>query len=155
MSYNIGNLVFDLDGHEHESDRKIKIKLADGTIKEIEGFEFRNACIGGDDIIYIKELNPMKEAWGKGITDFVRLADKLMEICENEYEAITLNDDDDADPCDILHMENEIAKIADFYIQKCNLEKYVEERYGYYEPGAGDTDEVYAKIGVLKNFMNL
>lgn len=153
MVYNVSEMLEDLDGHE--LDTVIKIKLNDGTIKEIAGFQFINGCIGGDNIIYIKEENQLKQSWGKGITNFLRLADKIMVICEEEYQRELKEEGDDADPCDILDIMNGVAKIADFYIDKCNLGEKVKEEYGFYEHGAGDTDEVYAKIYVLKNFMNI
>lgn len=152
MSYNVGFCLDDLNGHP--SDRVIKIKLSNGETRDIDGLQFANACIGGDDIIYIKEIDPLKEAWGRGIEDFVQFAEKIMKVCSDEYHRMSL-EDDDYDPCDILHIENEIAKTADFYIKKCNLQKYVKDIVGYYEPGAGDTDEVYAKIRVLKDYMCL
>lgn len=153
MVYNVAEILDDLDGHE--LDTVIKIKLNDGTIKEIAGFQFINGCIGGDNIIYIKERNILKENWGRSINHFLRLADRIMNVCEEEYEKVTDEDGDDSDPCDILDMMNQIAKTADFYIDKCNLKENVEKEYGYYEIGAGDPDEIYAKIRVLKNFMNI
>lgn len=152
MVYNVAEILEDLDGHE--LDTVIKIKLNDGTIKEISGFQFINGCIGGDNIIYIKEENPLKKKWGKGIKNFLKLAGKVMTVCEEEYHRITEEEGDDADPCDILDIMNEVAKLADFYIDKCNLKEKVKEEYGFYEHGAGDTDEIYAKINVLQIFMN-
>ena len=153
MNYDVSEILEDLKGHEGVPDRQIKIKLNDGTIKEIEGIQFLNACIGGDDVIYIKEMNPLIRDWGEGIKDFVNFANKIMSVCEKEsFEHI---DDDDYDSGDVIHIENEIAKLADFYIKKCNLQEKVKEEWGYYEVGAGETDEVYAKLKVLKHFINI
>lgn len=152
MVYNIRELLEDIDGHENTPNRQIKIKLADGTIKDIDGFEFYNVIVGGDDVIYIKEANPLKEEWRDDIKQFIIFSEKIMKVCEEEYERVSV--DEDYDTSDILDIENEIAKLSDFYIKKCHLEKEVEKRYGCdYNVGAGDTDEVYAKINTLKAFI--
>lgn len=152
MVYDVSVILEELKGHEGAPDREIKIKLDDGTVREIDGFQFKNACIGGDDIIYIKEISPLKREWKKPIESFLEFGDKIMNVCELEYDKHC--DDEDYDTMDILHIENEIAKLADFYITRCNLQEKVKEEWGYYEPGAGDTDEVFAKLRVLRNFVN-
>ena len=151
MVYNVSELLEDLDGHEGIADRQIKIKLSDGSVKEIAGFEFRNACIGGDDIIYIKEENPLKVKYGEDIRRFVSFAEKILDVCVTEYGKWI--NDDDFDSAEILDIENEIAIQSDFYIRKCKLEEEVIKEVGFYEPGTGGDEEVFSKIKVLKRFI--
>lgn len=151
MVYNVSEILEDLDGHEGIGDREIKIKLADGSVREIAGFEFRNACIGGDDIIYIKEENPLKMKYEKDIRIFLSFARRILKVCQEEYDKQSGNDD--FDPAEIFDIENEIAKQADFYIRRCKLEKEVIKRLGFFEPGTGSEYEASDKLEVLEKFI--
>lgn len=139
MVYNVLEMLEDLDGHE--LDTVIKIKLNDGTIKEIAGFQFINGCIGGDDIIYIKEEN----LWDKyhnevGVTicNMKEIIKLLKRVVEHKY----VNDPDWALECIIR-----VAEECDYWLNKLNIEHD-------FEPLTGPEYEVIDKIELLSKWLN-
>lgn len=143
--YQIWEILEDLDGHPE--DREIKIKLKDGTILDIDGIQFRNACIGGDDIIYVKELDPIRKEHEKRVEMFLEFCDQILNVCDKTYHKLKRVFDDDFDNYDILTIENEIAKSCDDWFRWLKLDIK-------YEPGCGSEDELYFKINVLKKWLD-
>ena len=90
LDYTVSECLDDLDGHE--LDRVIRIKLANGDVKIVDGIQFLNASIGGDDIIYIKELDPLWVKYHNEVLYFVKKAQVLSEYlisiieCGDKYE---------------------------------------------------------------------
>ena len=146
MVYNVSEILEDLEGHEGIADREIKIKLADGSVREIAGFEFRNACIGGDDIIYLCEEDPIRKEYFKRVKMFVEFCNDILDVCNKTYKQLDYMFDGDFDPMDILHIENEIAKSCDDWFRWLKLDIK-------YEPGCGTEEELYFKIGVLESWL--
>lgn len=142
--YNVGFALDDLDGHEH--DRIIKIKLADGTVKDIDGIQFLNACIGGDDIIYITELDPIRSDYEESVQVFIDFVEEILEKCNKHYHIGEQKLKDNFDCCFILDIQNEIAKECDNWFKWLKLDIK-------YEPGCGSEDEVYFKINILKTWL--
>ena len=150
---NVADMLDWLEGHDW--DREIKIKLHDGSIKEVEGVQFRNVCVGGDDIIYIVEKNPLREKYRQSISELVEFVEQVFEVCEHEDAKGKKRYGDDFDNYHILGAYFYLCREMDFYIEKCNLQKKIEERFGRYDPGCGETDEAYTKLEVLKDFISL
>lgn len=142
--YRVGELLDDLDGHDYC--REVKIKLANGEVKNIEGVNFINGCIGGDDIIYLCEVDPIRKKHYKRVEMFVNFCNEIMDVCKKTYKKLDCTFDGDFDNCDILDIENEIAKSCDEWFRWLKLDIK-------YEPGCGSEDELYFKIGVLEKWL--
>lgn len=148
---NVEDMLDLLEGHDW--DREIKLKLHDGRIKEIEGFKFRNACVGGDDIIYIVEKNPLREKYGEEIRELTDFTESILKFCEAENLKGLAKYGDNWDGDYIKTIMIGLCNEMDFYIKKCKLERYVEKKLGYYEEGCGCDDEAYIKLDVLQSFI--
>lgn len=72
--YTVSELLCDLEGHESEPKREIKIKLKDGTVKNIEGINYRSIYADGDEIIYITERDDIWEDNKKELEIFLKIA---------------------------------------------------------------------------------
>lgn len=150
-SFNVSDMLDLLDGHDQ--DREIKIKLCDGTTKNIAGFCFRNACIGGDDIIYIEEENPLKVKYGEEIYDLVIFIESIFDLCRDEQVRLEKKYKDDCDDAYVKTVMIGLCQEMDWYIKKCKLEKKVIEKIGFFEPRCGSDDEAYIKLEVLRDFI--
>ena len=148
---NVIDMMDCLEGHDF--DREIKIKLHDGSVKEVEGVSFINACVGGDDIIYIVERNPLRVKYEEEIRELTDFVEKVFKLCETETLKGFAKHGDDWDDDYIKTVMIGLCKEMDFYIKKCKLEKYVEKQVGYYEEGCGGEDEAFIKLNVLQSFI--
>ena len=148
---NVKDMLDLLEGHDW--DREIKLKLHDGSIKEIEGFNFRNTCVGGDAIIYIVERNPLRIKYEEEIGELIDFVANIFELCETENHRGYAKYRDDWDGDYIKTVMIGLCKEMDFYIKECKLEKYVEKQLGYYEEGCGGEDEAFIKLNVLQSFI--
>ena len=144
LDYTVAECLDDLDGHN--LDRIIKIKLCNGEVKTIDGVEFLNSCIGGDDIIYLKELDPIRAEYERRVEMFIDFCEKIISVCEKTYEDLDKEFNGDFDNCDILDIENEIAKSCDDWFRWLKLDIK-------YEPGCGSVDELFFKIEVLNKWL--
>lgn len=151
IEFTVSDLQKCLDGYEN--DIVVKIKLCDGTTKDIAGFSFRNACIGGDNIIYIEEVNPLKIKYGSEIEELTVFAEQIFEVCEKEEIKGNRKYRDEFDNSYILGVIIEICKEMDYYIRKCKLENIVRERIGFFESGCGSHEEALMKLDILRDFV--
>ena len=149
---NIEVLKEKLEGFD--KDVEVKIKLHTGEVKEIYDLSFRNKSVGGDNIIYIMEENPYWKIYHDDIEDFTNFATEVLALCINASEiGYKRLGDDYFENEYILEIRIQLAKEADYYIQRCKLEKEVDRICGYYEPGCGSFEEIKIKLEVLKDFL--
>lgn len=90
IEFTVFDMLDDLDGHCE--DHKMMIKLSDGSIHQIAGIEFRNACIGGDDILYIKEVDPLWKKYGEEVSALVNHLYKIIDPIFNMLDDIKIDD---------------------------------------------------------------
>lgn len=141
--FTVNDMLYDLDGHNGE--HEIKIKLDDGTIKEIDGIQFRNIIANGDDILYIRELSPIRARFQKEIKNFVEYMEPIIENL-NIIEGLSRsNEDFDGDF--IYEIKNTIARNCDSYFAKLQLDIR-------YDIGCGSNRELEIKLDVLKTWLN-
>jgi hypothetical protein len=142
--YTVGELLDDLDGHDY--DTEVKIKLPSGESKEISGAYFINACIGGDNIFYLCEEDPIRREYAKRVSMFIDFCENILDICQQTYYKLDSEFDGDFDNCDILNIQNEIAKSCDDWFKWLKLDIK-------HEPGCGSEEELFFKIRVLKKWL--
>lgn len=141
--FTVNDMLYDLDGHNGE--HEIKIKLDDGTIKEIEGIQFKNIIANGDDILYIRELSPIRARFQKEIKIFLEYIEPTIENL-NIIEGFSRNNED-FDGDFIYEIKNTIARNCDLYFTKLELD--IE-----YDIGCGSDKELEVKLDVLRTWLN-
>ena len=142
--FTVNDMLYDLDGHD--GDYEMKIKLDDGTIKEIEGIQFRNIIANGDDILYIRELSPLRERFQKEIKIFLEYIEATIRNL-NVIEKGCLKNNEDFEGEFIYEIKNSIAKNCDSYFKDLKLDIK-------YDVGCGSDKELEIKLGVLKSWLN-
>ena len=142
--FTVDDMLYDLDGHD--GSYEMKIKLDDGTIKEIEGIQFRNIIANGDDILYIRESSPLRKKFQKEITIFVEYIEAAIRNL-NIIEKGCLKNNEDFDSEFICEIKNVIARNCDLYFKELKLD--IE-----YDIGCGSDKELEIKLGVLKSWLN-
>ena len=139
--YEVIDLLDDLDGHD--ANTEIQIQLADGTKKKVAGVCFINSCIGGDNIIYITEKNPLREKYEERVEAFIDFADIIIKECDAYYHYLNKNFEEDYDPSIIFHLQNELGKECDTWFKTLKLDIK-------YEVGVGSEEELSDKLYVLR-----
>lgn len=139
LDYKVKDMLDTLNGHE--SDKIMKIKLADGTVLPIAGIQFRNACIGGDDILYVRELDPL---WVEYHEEVEAVAYNLHSVARELNCAIrsrVLTDTDWA-----LDGMIRVAQECDYWLDKLNIKHN-------FEPLTGPDNEIFDKIELLNKWV--
>lgn len=142
--FTVNDMLYDLDGHNGE--HEIKIKLDDGTIKEIDGIQFRNIIADGDDVLYIKELTPLRKRFQKEIEIFLDNIEgviKNLKIIDNACTKNNANFDSDF----IYEIMVCIARTCDWYFKALQLDIR-------YDIGCGSDKELKIKLDVLRTWLN-
>lgn len=142
--YRVGELLDDLDGHDFCEE--VKVKLANGEIVDLLGVQYVNACIGGDDIVYLCEADPIRKKYLKRVSMFVDFCNEILDVCNETYKKLDREFDGDFDNCDIIDIEDQIARSCDDWFKWLKLDIK-------YEPGCGTEDELYFKIEVLEKWL--
>lgn len=128
---------------KHELDREVKIKLADGSIHEINGLQFLHSCIGGDDILYITERDPLREKYEGMVEAFLDFADTIITKCDAYYYYLNRNFEKDYDPTVIYSLQNELGVECDTWFKTLKLDIK-------YESGIESEEELSDKLYVLR-----
>jgi len=139
INYEVQDILKALDGHE--SDRIIKIKLADGTTLPVAGIEFRNACIGGDDILYVKELDPLWIQYHKEVKSVAYHLHSVAKELDCAIKSKALDDTDWALSSMIF-----VAQECDYWLDKLKIKHE-------FEPGTGPDNEIFDKIKLLEKWV--
>lgn len=134
--YTVLECINDLDGHE--LDREIKIKLANGEIRKIDGMQFINACIGGDDVIYIVEDNELYNE----LKTHIGYIEQIVKTCNVVINKSKHIDEDWTRETLIV-----LAREIDFWLDEFNIK----HNYG---PLTGPGNEIVYKIEILKKYLN-
>lgn len=139
LDYEVNDMLEALEGHE--SDRAIKIKLADGSIKQIAGLEFRNACIGGDDVIYVTEVDPLYLQYGDEVQELIKHLYNVAKTCSNAIKSNALGDTDWA-----LDAIMRVAEECDYWLMCLKIKHD-------FEPLTGADEEIFDKIELLEKWV--
>lgn len=141
--YTVDELLYDLDGHD--GNHEVKIKLNDGTVKDIAGINFINIIVGGDDVLYITEADLIRDKYLKEVEAFYCTMKELISNLD-ELNAKCINANPDFDNDFILDMKYTIATTCDSYFKALNLDIK-------YEEGCGSDEELHDKLNILNNWI--
>ena len=139
LDYEVRDVLKALDNHD--KDRIVKIKLADGSVKQIGGLEFRSSSIGGDDIIYVTEVDPLYVKYGEQVLELVKHLYNVAKTCTNAINSNILDDTEWAIDAII-----NVAKECDYWLKELKIEHD-------FDPLTGPDEEIFDKIELLEKWV--